>query len=73
MIRIFYVLLRCTNPDPDGTVTQQDGNSPDSTRLFRFLKSAIFVINLCIYQYKSTFPKIRAVTESEDDNVIEFV
>ena len=46
--------------------------SPKSTRLFIFLKRAIFVINLGIYQYKSTFSTISAVIDSEIENVNEF-
>ena len=46
--------------------------SPKSTRIFIFLKRAIFVINLGIYQYKSTFSTISVVIDSEIDNVNEF-
>ena len=37
-----------------------------------FLKGALFVINLYIYQYKSTFSMISAVIETEIDNFNKF-
>ena len=68
MVRSVYVIIRCTDPGWDGTVTERNPYI-FSTRLFIFCKRAIFIFNLCTYFFKATFSTIRAVTEIEIGNV----